>query len=49
MQGLLVGGSAGTNVVAALHVAVRGGLRGPVGTILPDGWDRYRTRTWMQR
>jgi cysteine synthase len=47
-EGLLVGGSAGTNVVAALRVAARGGLRGPVVTVLPDGWDRYRSRTWMQ-
>ena len=47
-EGLLVGGSAGTNVVAALRIAARGGIRGPVVTILPDGWDRYRTRTWMQ-
>ncbi len=47
-EGLLVGGSAGTNVVAALRVAARGGLRGPVVTVLPDAWDRYRSRTWMQ-
>lgn len=48
-EGLLVGGSAGTNVVAALRVAGRGGLRGPVVTVLPDGWDRYRATAWMQR
>ncbi len=47
-EGLLVGGSAGTNVVAALRVAARGGLDGPVVTVLPDGWDRYRTKPWMQ-
>lgn len=47
-EGLLVGGSAGTNVVAALRVAARGGLDGPVVTVLPDGWDRYRTTAWMQ-
>ncbi|MEO7329240.1 MAG: cysteine synthase family protein [Minicystis sp.] len=47
-EGLLVGGSAGTNVVAALRVAARGGLRGPVVTVLPDGWDRYRAKPWMQ-
>lgn len=46
-EGLLVGGSAGTNVVAALRVAARGGLSGPVVTVLPDGWDRYRSQTWM--
>lgn len=47
-EGLLVGGSAGTNVVAALRVAARGGLDGPVVTVLPDGWDRYRAKSWMQ-
>ena len=47
-EGLLVGGSSGTNVVAALRVACRGHLSGPVVTILPDGWDRYRAKPWMQ-
>lgn len=47
-EGLLVGGSSGTNVVAALRVAARGGLDGPVVTVLPDGWDRYRAKPWMQ-
>ncbi len=47
-EGLLVGGSAGTNVVAALRVAARGGLDGPVVTVLPDSWDRYRAKAWMQ-
>ena len=47
-EGLLVGGSAGTNVVAALRVAARGGLDGPVVTVLPDAWDRYRAKPWMQ-
>jgi cysteine synthase len=47
-EGLLVGGSAGTNVVAALRLAARGGLDGPVVTVLPDSWDRYRTKPWMQ-
>lgn len=47
-EGLLVGGSAGTNVVAALRVAARGGLDGPVVTVLPDSWDRYRAQPWMQ-
>jgi cysteine synthase len=46
-EGLLVGGSAGTNVVAALRVAARGGLDGPVVTVLPDSWDRYRAKPWM--
>lgn len=47
-EGLLVGGSAGTNVVAALRVAARGDMDGPVVTLLPDGWDRYRAKPWMQ-
>jgi cysteine synthase len=47
-EGLLVGGSAGTNVVAALRLAARGGLDGPVVTVLPDLWDRYRAKPWMQ-
>ncbi len=47
-EGLLVGGSSGTNVAAALRVAARGGLDGPVVTVLPDAWDRYRTKPWMQ-
>jgi cysteine synthase len=47
-EGLLVGGSAGTNVAAALRIAARGGLEGPVVTVLPDSWDRYRAKPWMQ-
>ncbi len=47
-EGLLVGGSSGTNVVAALRLAARGELEGPVVTVLPDGWDRYRAKPWMQ-
>ncbi len=47
-EGLLVGGSAGTNVVAALRVAARGDLDGPVVTVLPDGLDRYRAKPWVQ-
>lgn len=47
-EGLLVGGSAGTNVVAALRVAARGEVDGPVVTVLPDAWDRYWAKPWMQ-
>ena len=47
-EGLLVGGSAGTNVAAVVRVAARGGLDGPVITVLPDGWDRDRAKPWMQ-
>jgi cysteine synthase len=46
-EGLLVGGSSGTNVVAALRVAASGAVRGPVVTVLADGWDRYRSKPWM--
>ena len=46
-EGLLVGGSAGTNVVAALRVAARADVDGPVVTVLPDSWDRYRAQPWM--
>jgi cysteine synthase len=47
-EGMLVGGSAGANVVAAVRVAARGGLCGPVVTVLCDAWDRYRAKPWMQ-
>lgn len=47
-EGLFVGGSAGTNVAAAVRVAMRGGLEGPVVTVLPDSWDRYRAQPWMK-
>lgn len=47
-EGLLVGGSAGTNVVAALRIAAHGETNGPVVTVLPDSWDRYRAKPWMQ-
>jgi cysteine synthase len=47
-EGLLFGGSAGTNVVAAVRLAASGNLDGPVVTVLPDSWDRYRAKPWMQ-
>lgn len=47
-EGLLVGGSSGTNVAAALRVATRNDVAGPVVTVLPDGWDRYRAQSWMR-
>jgi cysteine synthase len=46
-EGLLVGGSAGTAVVAALRVAASGAVDGPVVVVLPDSWDRYRSCGWM--
>jgi len=47
-EGLTVGGSTGVNVVAALRVAARGNLVGPVVTIAADLWDRYRSTAWMK-
>ncbi len=47
-EGLLVGGSSGTAVAAALRVAARGGLDGPVVALLADSWDRYYSKPWMQ-
>jgi cysteine synthase len=46
-EGLLVGGSAGTAVAAAVRYAKRVELRGPVVVVLPDSWDRYRSKPWM--
>jgi cysteine synthase len=47
-EGLLVGGSAGTAVAAALRVASAGGLDGPVVAVLPDGLDRYLSTDWLR-
>ena len=47
-EGLFVGGSSGTNLAAALRVAARSDLSGPVVTVMCDGWDRYRAKPWMQ-
>jgi len=46
-EGLLVGGSAGTAVVAALRVAAGGTITDPVVVVLPDSWDRYHSCGWM--
>lgn len=46
-EGLLVGGSSGTAVAAALRVAARG-CNGPVVVILADSWDRYFSQAWMK-
>ncbi|HEY4003136.1 MAG TPA: cysteine synthase family protein [Candidatus Xenobia bacterium] len=48
-EGLLVGGSAGTAVAAALRVAARRTGPHPVVVILPDSWDRYLSRDWLQQ
>jgi cysteine synthase len=47
-EGLLVGGSSGTALAAALRVAQRSDVNGPVVVLLPDSWDRYRSKPWMQ-
>jgi cysteine synthase len=47
-EGLTVGGSSGVNVVAALRVAARPDIKGPVVTVAADLWDRYRSTPWMK-
>ena len=47
-EGLTVGGSTGVNVVAALRVAARGDIDGPVVTVAADLWDRYKSTAWMK-
>jgi cysteine synthase len=48
-EGLLVGGSSGTAVAAALRVAGSGLVTGPVVALLADSWDRYYAQPWMRR
>jgi cystathionine beta-synthase len=43
-EGLLVGGSSGLAVVAALRVAADPRVQGPVVVVLPDAWDRYQSK-----
>lgn len=45
-EGLLVGGSSGTAVAAALRIANRN-PGGPVVAILADSWDRYWSKGWL--
>lgn len=47
-EGLTVGGSSGVNVIAALRVAARDDIDGPVVTLACDLWDRYRSTAWMK-
>lgn len=47
-EGLLVGGSSGTAVAAALRVAARANVRGAVVAVLADSWDRYYSTDWMR-
>jgi cysteine synthase len=46
-EGLLVGGSSGTAVAAALRIAQRG-RDGPVVAVLADSWDRYLSCSWVK-
>ncbi len=47
-EGMLVGGSAGLAVAAAVRVAqMMPNLSGPIVALLADGWDRYRSKPWM--
>jgi cysteine synthase len=49
-EGLLVGGSSGTAVAAAIRiVARRPNLVGPVVALLADSWDRYYSQPWLQQ
>jgi cysteine synthase len=47
-EGLLVGGSSGTAVAAALRVASSAQVNGPVVAVLPDSWDRYMSQPWLR-
>ncbi|MBL8824110.1 MAG: cysteine synthase family protein [Planctomycetia bacterium] len=47
-EGLLCGGSTGTNIAAALRVALYPDCTGPVVTIICDSWDRYFTQPWLK-
>jgi cysteine synthase len=47
-EGLLVGGSSGTTVAAALRIAERGSYDGPIVAVLADSWDRYFSCPWLR-
>lgn len=46
-EGLLVGGSSGTAVAAAVAYARSGRAKGPVVALLADSWDRYFSQPWL--
>jgi cysteine synthase len=46
-EGLLVGGSSGTAVAAALRLAACNRLDGPIVAMLADSWDRYWSAEWL--
>jgi len=35
-------------VAAAVMLAQRGTITGPIVTVLCDSWDRYRSTAWMK-
>jgi cysteine synthase len=47
-EGLLVGGSSGTVVAAAVRLARSGKAKGPIVALLADSWDRYFCQPWMR-
>jgi cysteine synthase len=47
-EGLLVGGSSGTAVAAAIQIACSGKVNGPIVALLADSWDRYFSQPWMR-
>ncbi len=46
-EGLLVGGSSGTAVAAAVRLANSGTVSKPIVALLADSWDRYLSQPWM--
>lgn len=47
-EGLIVGGSSGVNVAAAIRLAQTGDFDGPIVTVLPDSLDRYYSAAWLK-
>lgn len=47
-EGLIVGGSSGVNVAAAIRLAKSGDYDGPIVTVLPDSLDRYYSAEWLK-
>ncbi len=47
-EGLIVGGSSGINVAAAVRLAQTGEFNAPIVTVLPDSLDRYYSAAWVK-
>lgn len=47
-EGLLVGGSSGTAVAAAVKLAQTATVDQPIVAVLADSWDRYFSQSWME-